>query len=301
MALEIDQVHHVIETSVNGLSILLNCYLLYLIKQYSTFGVKIYKYLLTVDAILDLCLCSVVFLVQPFVYRYRLLCKDNAQSTQSNLVIVTVTITYSIIAFFIVYTMSEVVQEFQPTGQHIFDLNKWPRQNGTHLLIAGSYITEWRVLAYLSMWLVTCSVSVVTVIWCEKQIAKHFNRLGAPTHCRTQKMHTEFHRALLAMAICPLITTTAPLYYFCTTFVLKMCPGRISATMTSATTFITLFNPLTTIICFRCYRQATIRLVTCSRKGSSLNPTCSLPTKDSLAHVRGNTANKLSDKGSVVF
>ncbi|KAI1693197.1 hypothetical protein Ddc_23066 [Ditylenchus destructor] len=53
------------ETTVNGLSIIFNCYLLYLIQYYSTFGVKVYKYLLTIDAFLDLALGVVVFLGQP--------------------------------------------------------------------------------------------------------------------------------------------------------------------------------------------------------------------------------------------
>ncbi|KAI1710237.1 beta-lactamase domain-containing protein [Ditylenchus destructor] len=69
-------------------------------------------------------------------------------------------------------------------------------------------------------------------------------------------------------AICPLITTTFPVFYFITTTGLSLCPGQISALMTIGLLSITLFNPLTTIACFRCYRQIAIRIVTCGRYDS---------------------------------
>ncbi|KAI1704802.1 serpentine type 7TM GPCR chemoreceptor srh domain-containing protein [Ditylenchus destructor] len=100
-------------------------------------------------------------------------------------------------------------------------------------------------------------------------INKHFRQIGNPTHFTTQKMHKEFHRALLAMAICPLITTAVPTLYFCTIIVLQLCPGWLSVFMAIAASSISLFNPLTTIVCFRCYRSAAFKLVTfnlCGKK-----------------------------------
>ncbi|KAI1703370.1 serpentine type 7TM GPCR chemoreceptor srd domain-containing protein [Ditylenchus destructor] len=60
-----DQVHHIIDTLINTVAILSNCYLLYLIRYHSTFGVKLYQHLLTVDSALDLCLCVSAFVAQP--------------------------------------------------------------------------------------------------------------------------------------------------------------------------------------------------------------------------------------------
>ncbi|KAI1698943.1 serpentine type 7TM GPCR chemoreceptor srd domain-containing protein [Ditylenchus destructor] len=62
---DIADVHHVVETTIDTFSLLLNILLLYLIKRYSTFGVKIYKYMLTIDALLDLCLSVFTFFAQP--------------------------------------------------------------------------------------------------------------------------------------------------------------------------------------------------------------------------------------------
>ncbi|KAI1695786.1 hypothetical protein Ddc_20969 [Ditylenchus destructor] len=90
------------------------------------------------------------------------------------------------------------------------------------------------------------------------------------------------------LAICPLFTTSIPVFYFVTTIAFQMCPGRISAMMSIFLTSISLFNPLTTIICFRCYRQATARFVTCGRCSASVSSAAS------AAWVNGSSA--IADK-----
>lgn len=50
---------------MNGLSVIFNCVLLYLIKNHSAFGTPMYQILLSVDSFLDLLLAIVVFLGQP--------------------------------------------------------------------------------------------------------------------------------------------------------------------------------------------------------------------------------------------
>lgn len=57
--------HHIGETVMNGLSVVFNVLLLYLIKNHSAFGTPIYQVLLAIDASLDLVLAVVVFLGQP--------------------------------------------------------------------------------------------------------------------------------------------------------------------------------------------------------------------------------------------
>ncbi|KAI1703678.1 serpentine type 7TM GPCR chemoreceptor str domain-containing protein [Ditylenchus destructor] len=191
-----EEVHHIVETIVNSLSILFNCYLLYLIRYYSTFEVKLYQYLLSIDAMLDLCLGVSAIMAQP---------------------------------------------------------------------------KEWRMIAYVILWTTTSCASIIIVIWCEKRIDKIFMPLGDFSHGNAQRMHKEFQRALLAMAICPLFTTSIPVFYFMATIAFQLCPGQISAMMTICLSSISLFNPLTTIICFRCFRQATIRFVSCGQRSASVS------------------------------
>ncbi|KAI1700579.1 F-box domain containing protein [Ditylenchus destructor] len=66
MVMGFNEYLHVMETAGYSSSILFNCLLLYLIKYYSTFGVKVYKYMLTIDAVLDLCLEEKPYAAQIF-------------------------------------------------------------------------------------------------------------------------------------------------------------------------------------------------------------------------------------------
>lgn len=61
----VDAVHHVLETSVNSVAIVLHLFLLYLIKCHSTFRVPAYQILLGIDSGLDLLLGIVVLVGQP--------------------------------------------------------------------------------------------------------------------------------------------------------------------------------------------------------------------------------------------
>ncbi|KAI1704814.1 GNS1/SUR4 family domain-containing protein [Ditylenchus destructor] len=209
---------------------------------------------------------NVMWIPVQFVYRYRLLCKYNANATRTNILIGAVVTIYSTIAFLTIKNTCEVHDEYQTMGRRVFDMNNWPKvKDNRQQFTMGSYVTHFRTVSWTILWAFTSFASIIIVIWCEKMISRHFNHMGNPTHRATQRMHKEFHRALLAMAICPLITTTVPTLYFCATIILQLRPGWISVFMASATSSITLFNPLTTIICFRCYRQVILRLIACCR------------------------------------
>ncbi|KAI1692217.1 hypothetical protein Ddc_23737 [Ditylenchus destructor] len=45
----------------------------------------------------------------------------------------------------------------------------------------------------------------------------------------------------------------------------SLCPGPISAVMSTLLSSVTLFNPVTTIVCFRCYRRIAARVIFCGR------------------------------------
>ncbi|KAI1703771.1 serpentine type 7TM GPCR chemoreceptor srd domain-containing protein [Ditylenchus destructor] len=305
MALEIHEFHHSVDTTVNTLSILFNCYLLYLIKYHSTFGVKMYQYMLAVDAALDLGLSVATLLAQPvpltgnlycilisngffadrsptfdsftlilfcfllhlniiwipiqFVYRYLLLCKQNISLKKANALIAAIAIGYSALMLALIVYFVPIRANLQPIGHNILELNGWPKSDITRKFAMVRHAAEWCTILWVACWSFTSCASISIVIWCEKGIVKTFKQMGDPTNANTQRMHKEFHRALLAMAICPLITLTLPVLYFCLTIATGICTGRVSVIMAIVLTSITVFNPLTTIVCFRCYRQVTAR------------------------------------------
>ncbi|KAI1694696.1 serpentine type 7TM GPCR chemoreceptor srd domain-containing protein [Ditylenchus destructor] len=213
---------------------------------------------------------NIIWIPVQFIYRYLFLCKKNAKSTRSTIFVITVSLAQSAVTIFFSFCVyGEVREEFQPIGHHVLELNSWPHTGTIYVL--GRHLTEWQLIACLASWNMTCSGSIFIVAWCEKKIAKSFDWIGQhSTNSGTQKMHKEFQRALLAMAICPLVSSTIPVLYFILVIALRLRPGPIAAALVSlCLSSVTLFNPLTTIICFRSYRQATIRLLTCGQFGKS--------------------------------
>lgn len=58
-------VHHVTDAFLKVVSIAVNIFLLYLIKKHSTYKVRVYQWMLAVDASLDIALASLTLLIQP--------------------------------------------------------------------------------------------------------------------------------------------------------------------------------------------------------------------------------------------
>lgn len=68
--LDVSEIHRVLDTSINSVSLLLNGYLLYMIKNHSTFQTPIYQLLLAIDAGLDFALALMIFITQPVVFSH---------------------------------------------------------------------------------------------------------------------------------------------------------------------------------------------------------------------------------------
>ncbi|KAI1697277.1 serpentine type 7TM GPCR chemoreceptor str domain-containing protein [Ditylenchus destructor] len=179
-------------------------------------------------------------------------------------------------------------EEIQSVGDSVLYLNNWVKHKDGHFYF-GAYFTEWRLILCVLIWTLTCTASIGIVYWCEKKMVMYVKQLGKPTHGNTQRLHKEFHRALLAMAITPLLTTTVPVLYFVVVIALQLSPGRVAIlTMSIGVTTITLFNPLTTIMFLRCYRQATIKMFTCGWRKNLVNRTVAWASNISSNAVAAN-------------
>ncbi|KAI1707097.1 serpentine type 7TM GPCR chemoreceptor srd domain-containing protein [Ditylenchus destructor] len=305
MTADIDSIHHCVEIVVNGFSVLFNCFLLYLVQFHSTFEVKMYKYLLTMDAFLDLCLATVVFFGQPVSLTaegYFIMISNGFFAGRSNwldsvflswdtrltsFIIGFVGIGGCIISYLVNSYLCEPVEGFQPEGQHVLELIGWPKyENGRYPLTVGSYVTRWRMISSVLLFSFTCTASTIIVIWSEIAITKRFRQMGNPSHNTTRRLHKEFHRALLAMAIIPLLTCAFPTLWYCICITFRLSPGILSVIMSSLVSSITFFNPLTTIMFLRVFRQATIRFLTCGRRYNVV-----MPEGTTSSHIRSATCS----------
>ncbi|KAI1690616.1 hypothetical protein Ddc_24821 [Ditylenchus destructor] len=111
--------------------------------------------------------------------------------------------------------------------------------------------------------------------------------------CRDTLSFLMLHTIIKLVRKCsgPLITTTVPLLYFDSTVALQLCPGKFSAMMTIAATSITFFNPLTTVLFLRCYRQVVVQFFTCGKKVRP-RETSAIAQSTSNAVPKSNEAQK---------
>ncbi|KAH7720901.1 CRE-STR-90 protein [Aphelenchoides avenae] len=161
--------------------------------------------------------------------------------------------------------MFHPLPDFHEHGIRVLELSRWP-SNGADRILFGSNIHEWRLRSWIPAWGVTSTVIIIAVAICEKQIMRYF-KLAKESHRNTRQMHSEFHRALMAMAIVPLVTSTVPTVYFLIMGFFELTTGPYAAFVGTAVSSITLFNPLTTIFFMRCYRDVVLKAIPCLKKG----------------------------------
>ncbi|KAH7710132.1 7TM GPCR protein [Aphelenchoides avenae] len=161
-----------------------------------------------------------------------------------------------------------------PGSADVVRKNGWSQEQVERLIVFGGRVDQWNLTAWTAVWTGACIGSIILVVMFEFKMFAHFRHLKDSAQNiseNTRKMHRDFHRTLLAMAICPLFTTTAPLLYFSVTTFLAFPLGPISAFVEMAVTSITVFNPLTTICFMRCYRSAALRMLRCRRDAADAN------------------------------
>ncbi|KAH7722480.1 hypothetical protein AAVH_10006 [Aphelenchoides avenae] len=116
-----------------------------------------------------------------------------------------------------------------------------------------------------AFYLLSGALSYVVIITCQIRVIRFMRSMGVPTHCATRRAHTEINRALVALAVTPLLGII-PTGIMISTAALGINNGPISAYMSIGMTIITLVNPLVAILFIRPYRNGFLRLLHIRRK-----------------------------------
>ncbi|KAH7716632.1 hypothetical protein AAVH_15915 [Aphelenchoides avenae] len=166
---------------------------------------------------------------------------------------------WGIVGVYMIYKMNHagVGGTSQEQGIHAFELNGFDMSHKP--VVVGSHIKHWVLKCWIAMWNVSCLTSIFLVAVLEVKIKRYVDNMGGVAHQSTRKMHRDFHRALLAMAICPLITSSGPILYYMFAAFMELSPGPNQAFLSMAVSSITLFNPLTTIFFMRGYRRVILK------------------------------------------
>ncbi|KAH7713233.1 7TM GPCR protein [Aphelenchoides avenae] len=312
---------------MNGLSIVFNLALFYLIIYHSDHYLKVYKRVLMATCLSDLTLSVIMLLGQPvvmfgggyvllfsngffrhtsavidflavlgecaglhanvvllvvqFVYRYLHMCKreEHQRDKFATVKLVVLPVCWCIVQSFVTAWFIYEPSSKRPLFLDILRNNSWPVSNDdTAPYPYGSYCLRAKALVYVGFYAITSGGGYVLIVWTELQIVQHLRQLGDTINRNTQKMHSEIHRALLALAICPLFTCVIPIFFFLYNIVTMSSPGEITILFSTAVTAITLFNPLTTTYFVKPYRNAVLNVFKRKKRNAIVAETTLAPT-----------------------
>ncbi|KAH7710560.1 hypothetical protein AAVH_22152 [Aphelenchoides avenae] len=94
------------------------------------------------------------------------------------------------------------------------------------------------------------------VLWTEMQVFKKLRELGPSLHPVTRKMHSDVHKALVALAVGPFFSPMLPTLYFVFVLLFRLDFDTLPAFVTILASMITLINPITTCYFVRPFRRA---------------------------------------------
>ncbi|KAH7694660.1 hypothetical protein AAVH_38289 [Aphelenchoides avenae] len=98
------------------------------------------------------------------------------------------------------------------------------------------------------------------VVWCQYKIIGHMQRHGKSIRESTRRTHADINRAMIALALSPLLTSMGPTLILVGCMVVDFSPGAITVYLSLGMSMITLVNPITTIYFVRPYRDAVISM-----------------------------------------
>ncbi|KAH7705878.1 hypothetical protein AAVH_26900 [Aphelenchoides avenae] len=96
------------------------------------------------------------------------------------------------------------------------------------LVYALHFQKELKVIPQVVMFGVASTISYAIIIFCQYRVIRKLNALGASMRKSTQRIHADINKALVALAICPLLTAVGPTGYFVVTLCLGASTGHMS-------------------------------------------------------------------------
>ncbi|KAH7725756.1 CRE-STR-90 protein [Aphelenchoides avenae] len=139
-----------------------------------------------------------------------------------------------------------------------------------------SHYTEWKSIIHHFFYLASSAGGYTLVIWCQSQIISFTSQHGSSYRASTRRLNQDVNRALVALAITPLISLMGPSFFYITQIMLDIrnpCTAFLSLFMS----LITLVNPVTTIFFVRPYRNAVMNVL-CLGKRRQVVPSNAVST-----------------------
>lgn len=115
---------------------------------------------------------------------------------------------------------------------------------------------------HLGAFAVATAVVYATVFFAQVRIVRKLEQLKPSMLSGTRKMHADLNRALIALALCPMVTSALPIIFFLVEiFFAKDEADSLVIFASTVLSSIAFWNPITTCFLIRPYRTALIRYI----------------------------------------
>ncbi|KAH7710580.1 Protein Y9C9A.5 [Aphelenchoides avenae] len=210
---------------------------------------------------------NIVILAIQFIWRNNLICKEGRflKLGKKWLVLPVLWCTFQLCTAIWCWVFDQ--EELREEGLSILRKNGWEFDNDNAPYPSLIPSTTWKTRLHHSFYLLSGDISYFVIISCQISVLKYIRRAGLPSHCSTSKAHAEVNRALVALAITPLMGII-PTGIMISSAALGIKNGPISAYMSIGMTVITLANPIVTIWFVRPYRDGLLHVLRIRRKAA---------------------------------
>ncbi|KAH7710569.1 STR-90 protein [Aphelenchoides avenae] len=125
-------------------------------------------------------------------------------------------------------------------------------------------------ILFLSQCVLAMIVGYALIFFCQYKVFRTVRAVGPLVNRKTQRLQSDLHKALLALAAGPLLAVVIPGCAYSAAMLLRVDMGRASPYILLPATAITLVNPLTTLFFVRPFRRAISRVLSCRTRSSSV-------------------------------
>ncbi|KAH7717826.1 7TM GPCR protein [Aphelenchoides avenae] len=205
---------------------------------------------------------NITCVVLQFVLRYIMVCaKGSMHAGKAKKYIILFTIFWCLVQSQIaVWTFAlGSTEETQKVGLRYLDKFGWTYDNASVPYPASSRGLKTQL--HHGFYTVSCMGGYFVIVWCQIEIWHHLKSHGTAIHASTRRMHNEVNRALISLAVAPLLTLIGPLFIFLYYIFTSTDSGISSALITIMVSAITFVNPLTTVYFVKQYRHALLRIL----------------------------------------
>ncbi|KAH7706207.1 7TM GPCR protein, partial [Aphelenchoides avenae] len=201
---------------------------------------------------------NMMFLPVPFVYRYMQLRSARGVTFVAKCTLVVVPLVLSIVGLVSSYNVHSHNDEYHNKGLRVLADSGLGlvNDNISTMNFVALPIISVKLFVDLFVFVLNSATGYSVIIFCEYRMLRKLRSMDNSAYASTRRMQADISRALVALAVSPLLSAVIPVVGAATCIFLHLNVGYTSAVMPFAVTAVTVVNPLTTCYFVLPYRRA---------------------------------------------